>query len=101
MREEFDKRRLLMSDSLNSIGGIECARPHGAFYCFPKVSGLYRDGLNDSLTFCQALLEKEAVVVVPGAAFGADEFVRLSYACSTEQIEKGIARIARFVKSIS
>jgi aspartate aminotransferase len=98
MRGEFDKRRKIMVEGLNAMDGVECTMPHGAFYCFPKVSALYRDEIKDSLAFSEALLEKEAVVVVPGKAFGADEFVRLSYACSTEQIEKGLERIARFVK---
>lgn len=100
MREQFDKRRRLMVEGLNSIQGIECTMPHGAFYCFPKVSALYQKGINDSLSFSQALLEQEAVVVVPGKAFGSNEFVRLSYACSTEQIEKGLERIERFAKSL-
>jgi aspartate aminotransferase len=101
MREEFDKRRRLMVDGLNAIDAVSCSTPHGAFYCFPKVSGLYRENMTDSMDFSQALLEKEAVVVVPGAAFGADQYVRLSYACSTERIEKGIARIARFVNTLT
>jgi aspartate aminotransferase len=100
MREQFDKRRRLMVEGLNRIEGIECTMPYGAFYCFPKVSQLYREGVADSLAFSQALLEKEAVVVVPGAAFGSDEFVRMSYACSADQIEKGIERVSRFVKSL-
>jgi len=101
MRDEFSKRRRLMVDGLNAIEAVECTMPHGAFYCFPKVSGLYRQDMADSLTFSQALLEKEAVVVVPGAAFGADQYVRLSYACSTEQIEKGLERIKSFVNSLA
>jgi aspartate aminotransferase len=100
MREAFDKRRRLMVEGLNAIEGIECTMPYGAFYCFPKVSGLYREDITNSLSFSQALLEKEAVVVVPGAAFGADEFVRLSYACSAEQIEKGLERLSRFVQGL-
>ena len=100
MRDEFGKRRRLMVDGLRAIEGMECTMPHGAFYCFPKVSELYRPEMADSMAFSQALLEKEAVVVVPGAAFGADQYLRLSYACSTEQIERGIERIARFVKSL-
>ncbi len=100
MRQQFDKRRRLMVEGLNGIEGFECTMPYGAFYCFPKVSQLYREGAADSLAFSQALLDKEAVVVVPGAAFGSDEFVRMSYACSAEQIEKGLERISRFVKSL-
>ena len=100
MREAFDQRRRLMVDGLNAIDGIDCTMPKGTFYCFPKVSALYKGDINDSLSFSDALLEKEAVVVVPGTAFGSDEFVRLSYACSNEQIEKGLERITRFAKSI-
>jgi aspartate aminotransferase len=100
MREAFDERRRIMVEGLNAIEGIDCTTPHGTFYCFPRVSALYKGAVKDSLSFCDALLEKEAVVVVPGKAFGADEFVRLSYACSNEQIEKGLERIARFAKSL-
>jgi len=101
MREEFDKRRRLMVDRLNAIVGMECTTPHGAFYCFPRVSDLYRKNMADSLSFSRALLTQEAVVVVPGAAFGADQYVRLSYACSTERIEKGLDRIAHFVNGLT
>jgi aspartate aminotransferase len=100
MREAFDQRRRLMVDGLNAIDGIDCTMPKGTFYCFPKVSALYKGDIKDSLSFSDALLEKEAVVVVPGTAFGSDEFVRLSYACSNEQIEKGLERIAHFAKSL-
>jgi aspartate aminotransferase len=100
MRDAFDERRRLMVEGLNAIDGIDCTMPHGTFYCFPKVSALYKGDIKDSISFAGALLDREAVVVVPGKAFGADEFVRLSYACSNEQIEKGLERIVRFAKSI-
>ena len=68
----------------------------GAFYLFPKISGT---GLK-STEFCAKLLEKEKVAAVPGIAFGADDYLRISYATSMASIEKGLERIDRFVRSL-
>jgi aspartate aminotransferase len=87
---EFAKRRAYAFEKLNAIPGISCCNATGAFYLFPKVSG----------TGCKRLLEQENVAAVPGSAFGADDYLRLSYATSMEQIEKGIARIENFCKSL-
>ena len=98
MRAEFEKRAKVMADRLNSIDGVRCAQPTGAFYCFPDVSAHFGRTINDakisgSLDFAQALLEQKNVAVVPGMAFGCDNNIRLSFACSLEQITKGLDRL--------
>ncbi len=108
MRVEFEKRRTLIVDGLNAIPGIECPNPGGAFYVFPKVSGLYGksytavDGsiktIKGSDDFAAWLLESVTVALVPGSGFGADEYVRLSYATSSDNIRKGVDRIASAVE---
>jgi aspartate aminotransferase len=92
MLVHFDRRRLLLLDGLNAIPGIECLRSQGAFYLFPKVSSF---GL-PSEEFSARLLEQEKVAVVSGHAFGADGYIRLSYATSDEVISKGLERLAIF-----
>jgi aspartate aminotransferase len=96
MLVHFDRRRLLLLDGLNSIDGIECLRSQGAFYLFPKVSSF---GLS-SEEFSARLLEEEKVAVVSGHAFGADGYIRLSYATSDEVIEKGLSRLGQFCSSL-
>jgi len=103
MRVEFEKRRNRIVDILNAIPGVSCQKPGGAFYVMPNVSGHYGktiggQKIDGSMTFASALLEKSHVAVVPGVEFGNDECIRLSYATSMEQIEKGVARIAEFLK---
>ena len=96
MLVHFDRRRLLLLDGLNSIGGIECLRSQGAFYLFPKVSSF---GLS-SEEFSARLLEEEKVAVVSGHAFGADGYIRLSYATSDEVIQKGLSRLQNFCANL-
>ncbi len=91
---EFAQRRAYALDRLNSIPGIACVKPHGAFYLFPNISGA---GLK-STEFCAQLLEQEKVAAVPGIAFGADDYIRLSYATSMANLEKGLARIETFCR---
>lgn len=94
--EEFSRRRSYAHQRLNSIPGISCINAKGAFYLFPNISKL---GLN-SIDFCANLLQAENVACVPGAAFGADEYMRISYATSMENIKKGLDRIEKFVRSL-
>jgi aspartate aminotransferase len=93
---EFARRRAYAWKKLNSIPGLSCVNAKGAFYLFPKISGT---GLK-SMEFCARLLEEQKVAVVPGVAFGADDYVRLSYATSMENIEKGLDRIDKFVQGL-
>lgn len=93
---EFAKRRTFAWRKLNSIPGISCVNAKGAFYLFPNIS---QTGLK-SADFCAKLLEQEKVAAVPGIAFGADDYIRLSYATSMANIEKGLARIENFCKGL-
>jgi aspartate aminotransferase len=91
---EYARRRAFAWKRLNSMPGISCVNAKGAFYLFPNIS---QTGLG-SLDFCAQLLEKEKVAAVPGTAFGAGDYIRISYATSMENIEKGLDRMERFVR---
>jgi aspartate aminotransferase len=93
---EYAKRRTYAWQKLNSIPGISCVNAKGAFYLFPNVSKL---GLK-SADFCAKLLEQEKVAAVPGIAFGADDYIRLSYATSLANIQKGLDRLEKFALSL-
>ena len=95
MRDEYDRRRQLMTRRFNEIG-LRCFEPRGAFYCFPNVTDA--TGLDDE-AFAQQLLSEERVAVVPGRAFGASGsgHVRACYATSYEEIVEAMDRIERFV----
>ncbi len=88
----FDRRRKLLHAELNKIHGITCLLAEGAFYLFPNITSF---GLKD-LDFCNRLLDEEKVAAVPGSAFGAEGYLRLSYATSDEIIQKGVTRLAKF-----
>ncbi len=88
----FDRRRKSLHAELNRIPGISCLLAEGAFYLFPNISSF---GLKD-LDFCNRLLDDQKVAAVPGSAFGAEGYLRLSYATSDEIIAKGVARLATF-----
>ena len=92
---EYAARRELLIPRLNALPGVSCAPPHGAFYAFPHVADAYRPGCDDSISFAERLLEEAAVAVVPGSAFGNDDHVRISFACSRETLEEGLGRMAR------
>ncbi len=96
MLVHFDRRRLKLLAGLNAIPGIKCYRSQGAFYLFPNVSAF---GLSSN-EFCARLLEEELVAAVPGAAFGAEGYIRLSYATADTTIEKGIERLAKFCANL-
>jgi aspartate aminotransferase len=81
---------------LNAMAGVSCVNSKGAFYLFPNIS---KTGLK-SADFCARLLEQEKVAAVPGIAFGADDYIRISYATSLANIEKGLGRMDRFVRSL-
>ena len=91
-----------MTERLNSIEGLECAESTGAFYCFPDVSSHYGRNINGSqingsMDFAKALLEQTNVALVQGLPFGCDNNVRLSFACSLEQITKGLDRLEEWL----
>lgn len=109
MRQAFEQRRTQIVDGLNKIPGFCCPNPGGAFYVFPDVSTVYgrsyvsggeRKTIKGSDDFAAYLLEAVHVALVPGSGFGADKHVRLSYATSNAQIDKGLARIAEAVERL-
>ena len=98
MRKEFERRGKYMVERLNGIEGVECSESTGAFYSFPDVSSHYGREINGakitgSMDFAKALLDQAKVALVPGLPFGCDNNVRLSFACSLEQITKGLDRM--------
>ncbi|MDI3547128.1 MAG: aspartate aminotransferase [Halanaerobiales bacterium] len=102
MVREFNQRRKYMAEKLNNVNGLSCLLPQGAFYVFLNIGGVigksYQNKeIDGSLAFADNLLEAEKVAVVPGVAFGADNFVRLSYATSMDNISRGLERIERFI----
>ena len=105
MVQEFEKRRNVIVDRLNSITGIKCLKPQGAFYVFPNISGLFGKMSNDKklaspCDVADYLLEEAKVAVVPGEDFGSKEHIRFSYATSLEDIEKGCRRLQKAVEKL-
>ena len=98
MNRQYAERRKLVLERINGIKGLSCTPPNGAFYAFVNIK---ETGMT-SVEFCEKLLEKEGVVTAPGSAFGeqGEGYVRLSYATSMEQINRGMDRIQRFMESI-
>jgi len=96
MMTAFDRRRNYLHAELNKIPGITCLLAEGAFYLFPNISSF---GLSD-VEFCNRLLDQEKVAAVPGSAFGAEGYLRLSYATGDDIIQKGVTRLARFCASL-
>lgn len=106
MNAEFDKRRRYMVDRLNKMKGLRCLMPVGAFYAFPKVSDLFGKKTENGKTIeCSAdlaayLLDEAHVSLVSGDAFGADEYIRLSYATSMDNIIKGLDRMEKAIEKL-
>ncbi|CAM2061802.1 Aspartate/prephenate aminotransferase [Desulfovibrionales bacterium] len=94
MRKAFARRRDLVIDILNTWRGVVCPRPDGAFYVFPTMDHLYTATFPDSTNLCIRLLEEAGVALVPGAAFGEDRCIRISYALSEETLIQGLDKIA-------
>jgi aspartate aminotransferase len=106
MVQEFQKRRNVIVERLNSIPGFDCLKPQGAFYVFPKIAGLIGKSANGKklsspCDVANYLLEEAKVAGVPGEDFGSHEHIRFSYATSLEDIEKGCARIRDAVAKLS
>jgi aspartate aminotransferase len=93
MLAAFDERRKFLVDELNSMPGVSCLAPRGAFYAFPNTSGLYGGKLKSSSDLALYLLEEANVALVPGDAFGNDNHVRISYATSLDDIKRAVERI--------
>ena len=106
MRQQFEQRMRHMHERLSALPKITCVRPQGAFYCFPNISAYIGSkagnvAITDAVSFSAALLEQNHVAVVPGNDSGFETHVRLSFATSVPQIDKGIDRIAEFLKKLS
>lgn len=105
MIKEFEKRRNYMIDRINKIHGLSIIRPKGAFYimvCIENYFGKKINGeiINSSLDFSKSLLNEENVAVIPGIAFGVDNYIRLSYATSMEIIEEGLNRLEKYLRKL-
>jgi aspartate aminotransferase len=105
MRKEFEKRRNLIVEEIRKLPYISCKTPQGAFYVLLNIKNVYGKNINgkvikNSTDCCEELLNF-GIAVVPGAAFGADDCIRLSYATSDENIVNGIKRIENFLKALS
>jgi aspartate aminotransferase len=106
MVEEFRARRELIVSGLNAVDGVRCRKPEGAFYVFPDVRGLLQRSykgqpVGTSARLSEILLDDFRVAVMPGAPFGAEGFLRLSFATSREVIQKGLARLKDFTATLS
>ncbi|HET6147088.1 MAG TPA: pyridoxal phosphate-dependent aminotransferase, partial [Polyangia bacterium] len=107
MRVEFDKRRKVMVKGLREIAGVKCVEPKGAFYAFPDLSVFIGKKTPEGKTIdndgalCEYLIEAARVAVVPGSAFGAPGYVRLSYATSMKNVEEGVRRMAEALPKLT
>ena len=105
MVKEFEKRRNLMVERINAIPGVSCRKPQGAFYIMMNIKQLLGRTYNgrvleSSMDFAELLLAEKQVAVVPGVAFEAEGYCRLSYAVSADQINRGLERIDEFVRTL-
>lgn len=106
MRNEFTKRRDFLHSELNKIEGISCLKPNGAFYLFPNVSKLFQHKskvykIENSFDFTMHLLKETKTAVVPGSAFGAEGYLRVSYANSMENLGRAVERFKKAVEMLS
>ncbi len=102
MRREFEARRDLVCKRLNAVSGVHCPSPGGAFYAFFDISARLKKPIagqrvSDSATFCRIALESANVNLMPGSAFGAEGFVRLSFAASRDQLNAGLDRLEKLL----
>ena len=96
----FKERHDFVLDSLLKINGIECQPSQGTFYIFPNIKGvMQRLGINTDIEFAEFLIEKAGIAVVPGSAFGAPGFVRISFATSMENLTQAMERLEKTVNA--
>jgi len=101
MVEAFRRRRDLVTRLFDELlPGLSYVKPNGAFYLFFRVDSLFREGMEDSFAVCTWLLEEAGIAMVPGGAFGENDYVRMSYATSDDLIEEAIRRLAKAVASL-
>src|SRR5206468_5124447 len=98
MLAEYRRRRDFVIQRLRAIPGVRCAEPKGAFYAYPDISTAFgRNGIDNTMQFAEKLLSEAHVAVVPGEAFGTNRHVRISYATSMRELERGLDRIHKFI----
>jgi aspartate aminotransferase len=98
MLAEYRKRRDYVVKRLREMPGVRIGEPKGAFYAYPNIAAGFRNGVSSAMQFSERLLAEEHVAVVPGEAFGTGEHVRISYATSMTELERGLDRIERFIR---
>ncbi|HKS28281.1 MAG TPA: pyridoxal phosphate-dependent aminotransferase [Pyrinomonadaceae bacterium] len=101
MLEEYTKRRNWMIKAIQDVPGFRCIEPEGAFYAFPEVRGLLKGEVKSSAEFAERLLKEEQTVVTDGAGFGADGYIRISYATTLERLQEGVNRIRRLAEKLA
>jgi aspartate aminotransferase len=102
MLAEYRKRRDFVVRRLREIPGVKCAEPKGAFYAYPNIGvAIGKKGIQNTLQFSEKLLAEAHVAVVPGEAFGTNRHVRISYATSMHELERGLDRIHRFIAELA
>jgi aspartate aminotransferase len=104
MREAFDRRRLTITSMLNEIPGVDCLEPEGAFYAFPSFEATLGRSIagrraGSTMELAEIILDEARVAIVPGEAFGAPGYARLSYALSDEDLVEGITRIGKLLSA--
>jgi aspartate aminotransferase len=97
MLAEYRRRREYVMGRLRKMPGVKTQTPQGAFYAYPNVSAAFRGGIHNAFEFSEKLLAEEYVALVPGEAFGTTEHIRISYATSMTELERGLDRIQRFI----
>jgi aspartate aminotransferase len=101
MLAEYKRRRDFVVPRLRQIPGVVCNMPEGAFYAYPNIScALGKNGINSTLDFADRLLKEASVAVVPGEAFGTDRHIRISYATSMTELERGLDRLQKFIEAV-
>ena len=101
MLAEYRNRRAFVLSRLRQIPGVTFAEPRGAFYAYPNIGVAFgKKGIQNSMQFAERLLREAHVAVVPGEAFGTSQHIRISYATSMKELERGLDRIQRFMESL-
>ena len=99
MLGEYRKRRDYVISRLRAMPGVKANEPQGAFYAYPNISAAFTGGISSALQFSEKLLAEEFVAVVPGEAFGTSQHVRISYATSMKELERGLDRMHKFISA--
>ena len=106
MKATFSERRQYMVERLNNMPGATCVEPKGAFYAFPNISSTFGKScasgeITNAVDFCKHLLQEKLVACVPGSGFGAEGFIRLSYAASMDAIKEALDRIEEWLSGLN